>query len=109
MPGLDMGPEAWSLLRERDQDSRCSDTRHAQWTPSGKRGKLQQRAQDWAVDSTGRTKGGFIKEVALELSQKGRMRDINLNKCSEVLWTEDTAPAKVLAELIPGRERCWVT
>lgn len=109
MPGLDMGPEAWSLLRERDQDSRCSDTRHAQWTPSGKRGKLQQRAQDRAVDSTGRTKGGFIKKVALELSQKGRMRDFNLDKCPEVLWTEDTAPAKVLAELTPGQETCEVT
>lgn len=46
-----------------------------------------------------------MTEVALELSQKGRLRDIHLSKWPEASWMEGTAPAKVFAELIPGQEK----
>lgn len=47
------------------------------------------------MDPTERASRGFMKEVALEFSQKGRMSYINLSRCPEASWREEWLQRRV--------------
>ena len=58
-----------------------------------------------AIDSIERTYRGYLKEVALELSQEGRMRYHQPKQVARGIVDGRNGSSQVFAELVPGQEK----